>query len=381
MRIAMMTDSYYPTRDGVVTSVAMIRKSLENLGHEVWIVAPDPGIDERPEDHNVLWLRSVSFRSYEGYYVPVLPSIDITRMRELDFDVIHIHGVATMAVRGLILAHFLKIPAVMTFHTMVGDVAYKYSPIKIPKDTLDSLIWFYLKNIIKRMDAVVVPTDVIGREILEKTDKIRVLCTIPTGIDANVFHPGFDGDAFREKYNLGDGKKILHVGRISFEKEIDMAIRAMADIDAELLVIGSGPQKEELEELTVKLGLEDKVRFLGFIPNKDLPDAYACGDMLISCSAFETQGLSVLEAMASGLPCACRNARAFTDIIRDGENGFLFDGEEDCKDVILRCLRASDSVKNASYETALSYSAATSAEKTIGLYEKVIVAKKKRLEE
>ncbi len=379
MRIAMMTDSYYPTRDGVVTSVTTIRKSLEDLGHEVCIVAPDPGKDGRPVDNNVLWLRSVSFRSYEGYYVPILPSLDITRMRTLAPDVIHIHGVATMAVRGLILARFLKIPAVMTFHTMVGDVAHKYSPIKIPKDTLDSLIWLYLRKIMKRMDAVVVPTDVIGKEIIDKTDGVRILRTIPTGIDSNTFHPGFDGNDFREKHNLDDRKKILHVGRISFEKEIDMAIRAMADIDAELLIIGSGPQKDELEKLTTELGLEHKVRFLGFIPNKDLPNAYACGDILISCSAFETQGLSVLEAMASGLPCACRNARAFTDIIADGENGFLFNGEEDCRDAILKCLDADELVKKASYETALSYSAIVSAERTVELYEEVITSKKKRL--
>ena len=158
-----------------------------------------------------------------------------------------------------------------------------------------------------------------------------------------------------------------------------MAIRAMADIDAELLIIGSGPQKDELEKLTTELGLEHKVRFLGFIPNKDLPNAYACGDMLISCSAFETQGLSVLEAMASGLPCACRNARAFTDIIADGENGFLFNGEEDCRDAILKCLDADELVKKASYETALSYSAIVSAERTVELYEEVITSKKKRL--
>ncbi len=74
MRIAMMTDSYYPTRDGVVTSVTTIRRSLEELGHRVWIVAPDPGEDLRPSDHDVLWIRSVGLRTYEGYYVPILPS-------------------------------------------------------------------------------------------------------------------------------------------------------------------------------------------------------------------------------------------------------------------------------------------------------------------
>lgn len=381
MRIILMTDSYYPTRDGVVTSVNMIRKSLEELGHDVWIIAPDPGEDRRIDDLKVLWIYSVDLKSYRGYYVPILPSLDRVRIEALNPDVIHVHGVATMAVRGIMLAHFLKIPAVMTFHTMINDVASKYSPIKLSKDTLDRLIWIYLRSIMKKMDAVIVPTNPIGDELKEHVTDIRLLCTIPTGIDTDVFRPGLDGTVFGKKYGLNvDIKRILHVGRISFEKEIDMAIRAMTDIDAELIIVGNGPQKKELEELVMNLKLEDKVKFLGFVPDEDLPYAYANANMLISCSAFETQGLSVLEAMSSGLPCVCRNARAFKDIIKDGENGFLFDGEQDCYDAIMKGLTANDNIKKSSREYALTYSAVTSAEKTVNLYKRVIKNKKERLE-
>ena len=382
MRIALMTDSYYPTRDGVVTSVTMIRRSLEELGHDVWVVAPDPGKDERTEDSKVLWIRSVRLKSYQGYFVPVLPSLDRERVESLNFDVLHVHGVATMAVRGLMLAHFLKIPVVMTFHTMVGEVAHKYSPIKLSKDVLDRLIWIYLKNVMKRMDAVIVPTEPIGEELTDYVKDMRSLVTIPTGIDTDVFRPGLDENRFEKKFHLkNDVKRILHVGRISFEKEIDMAIRAMKDIDAELVIVGNGPQKEELKELVSEMGLEHKVKFSGFVPDGDLPYAYAGADMLISCSAFETQGLSVLEAMSSGLPCVCRNARAFKDIIKDGENGFLFNGENDCVSAIEKGLNASEEIKQSSRESALTYSALASAEKTVDLYSEVIRNKKKRLEE
>lgn len=376
-----MTDSYYPTRDGVVTSVTMVRRSLEELGHDVWVIAPDPGKDKRIKDPKVLWIRSVGLRSYTGYFVPVLPSLDRERMEALNFDVLHVHGVATMAIRGLSLARFLKIPVVMTFHTMVNDVAYEYSPIKLPKEVLDRLIRIYLKNIMKRMDAVIVPTDPIGRELADYINDMRLLTTIPTGIDTDVFRPGLDGDVFGRKFNLEDDvKRILHVGRISFEKEIDMAIRAMKDIDAELVIVGNGPQKKELENLVSEMGLEKKVKFLGFIPDEDLPYAYANADMLISCSAFETQGLSVLEAMSSGLPCVCRNARAFKDIIKDGENGFLFENSDDCVQAIRKGLNADEDIKRASRDSALIYSAAVSAEKTVKLYKEVIRNKKKRLE-
>ncbi|MDN5358009.1 MAG: 1,2-diacylglycerol 3-alpha-glucosyltransferase [Candidatus Methanomethylophilaceae archaeon] len=381
MRIAMLTDSYYPTRDGVVTSITTIRKSLEDLGHEVWVVAPDPGEDDRVKDDHVLWLRSVSFKMYKGYFIPVLPSADYSRMHGLDLDVIHVHGVATMAVRGLVLAHYLKIPVVMTFHTMVDDVVQQYSPINLPEEKLRGMVWLYLKNAMKRMDAVIAPTEAIGKELTGHSRKIRLLRIIPTGVNTSVFRPGLDGGSFTEKYGLDDSRKVLFVGRISFEKEIDMAIRAMRNMEgASLIIAGAGPQKEELEGLVGELGMENKVKFLGFVPDADLPYAYAAADAAVSCSRFETQGLSVLEAMASGLPCACRNARAFTSIIRDGENGFLFDGEEECAAAIEKALNASDEVRKASLETARDCSAEVSVEKTVDLYKEVIAAKKKRLE-
>lgn len=378
MKIAMLTDSYYPTRDGVVTSVTTLRTSLEAMGHEVWIIAPDPGKNLRTDDDRVIWIRAVEFRSYEGYYVPVLPAVDSKNIEKHGFDILHIHGVATMAIRGILLARSLKLPKVLTFHTMVDDVAERYSPIKIPGIYLKKLVWIYLKKVLKKMDAVVVPTDAIGKELEGHTDKIKLMRTIPTGIDAELFRPGLDGTVFRQKYGIGDGKMVIHVGRISFEKEIEMAIRAIQDIDAKLVIVGKGPQAEELKKLTEDLGLCDKVIFTGFIPNKELPTAYAAADASVSCSRFETQGLSILEAMSSGLPCACRNARAFTSIVRDGENGFLFDGEADCRDAIEKCLSADESVRAASRETALSNSDEASALKMTALYEEIIAAKKER---
>ena len=230
MRIALLTDSYYPTKDGVATTVAMMRKSLEELGHSVWIVAPDPGKDKRCNDPGVLWIRSIRLKSYQGYFVPILPSLDRERMEALNLDILHVHGVATMAIRGLALAHILKLPVVMNFHTMVNDVVARYSPIKLPEELLDRGMWIYLRNIMKRMDAVIVHTPSIGDELLDYVPEIKLLSVIPAAIDTSLFRPGRSGEDFRKRYNLvGDKKRVFHIGRVSFEKEIDMAIRAIAD--------------------------------------------------------------------------------------------------------------------------------------------------------
>ncbi len=367
MRIAMMTDSWYPTRDGVVTSITIIKESLEALGHEVFIIAPEPEKEARQE--GVYYFPAVRFRSYEGYYVPILPSNKMEILRKINPDVIHIHGVATMAVRALICSHELRIPTVMTFHTMVDDAAKYYSPIKLPPETMEKLIWMYLRQILKRVDVVVTPTACIGRELESHGARCRNLVTIPTGTDVAKFHPGIPCDEIRRRHGL-EGKKVaIHVGRISYEKELDMVVRAMRHIDGVLLVAGKGPAKKDIEDLVDELGLRDKVIFAGFVPDDELPAYYCAADVAVSASKFETQGLSILEAMASGIPVACRNGRAFAEIVHDGINGYLFDDEEGCVAAVKKAFDAPQNVRDASLRTALENSRDKSAQAYVDAYE------------
>lgn len=378
MRIAMMTDSYFPTRDGVVTSICTIKESLEELGHEVFIIAPEPEKEYRQE--GVYYFKSIRFKSYDGYYVPIFPSNKIEILKEIDPDVIHIHGVATMALRGLVCGHTLKLPTVMTFHTMVDDAAQYYSPIKLPPETMNRLIWIYLRQILKRMDVVVTPTSCIGAEIISHGAECRNMVTVPTGAKTEVFHPGLPYDDLVARYGLEGKRIIVHVGRVSYEKDIDMVIRAVSKVDAHLLIVGKGPAKEDMERLVRELGLEDKITFTGFVSDEELPRFYNMADMVISASKFETQGLTILEAMATGKPVACRNGRAFAEIVKDGVNGYLFDDDEGCVDAINRCLNAPEDVRRASFQTAMENSRARSIEKYVEAYELAIETKRKRLE-
>lgn len=377
MRIAMMTDSWFPTRDGVVTSICIIKESLEALGHEVFIVAPEP--EEEFRQDGVYYFPSIKFKSYEGYYVPIYPSNKIEILKKINPDVIHIHGVATMALRGLICGHTLGIPTVMTFHTMVDDAAKYYSPIKLPPETMEKLIWIYLRQILKRMDVVVTPTECIGKELESHNAHCRNLLAIPTGAKTDIFHPGIPCEDLIEKYGLAGKRVIVHVGRISYEKDLDMIIRAMASIDAILLVAGKGPAKADMERLVDEMDLRSKVIFAGFVPDADLPKIYNVADIVVSASKFETQGLTILEAMASGKTVACRNGRAFAEIVHDGKNGYLFDGDDDCASAITKALNAPDSVKKASYETALNNSREKSIHKYLNAYELAIRVKKERM--
>jgi len=378
MRIVMMTDSYFPTRDGVVTSICTIKESLEERGHEVIIVAPEPEPDKRQE--GVYYFRAVKFRSYEGYYVPIFPTDKMNLMKKLKPDVIHVHGVATMAIRALMIGRELGIPTVMTFHTMVDDAATYYMPVKLPPEVSQKLIWIYLKQILKRFDAVVTPTACIGAELESHGAHCRHLLAVPTGAKTDVFRPGLPCGEIRERYGLGDSKVVVHVGRVSFEKDIDMVIRAMQHVDAKLLVVGKGPAMDDMKALVTELGLDQKVTFTGFVSDEDLPLIYNAGDMVISASKFETQGLTILEAMATGKPVACRNGRAFAEIVTDGVNGYLFDDDEGCVEAIKKCLDAPQSVLDASFATAMANSRQKSVEGYENAYRVAIEEKRSRAE-
>lgn len=374
MRIAMMTDSWYPTRDGVVTSVATIKTSLEALGHEVFVIAPEPE-DEYKQDE-VYYFPAIRFKTYEGYYVPIIPARNIDVLRRIDPDIIHIHGVATMAIRGLVYGRILKIPTVMTFHTMVDDAARFYSPVPVRPDALQRWIWIYLRHVIRHVDVLVTPTACIGEELRKHQTEFRNLMTIPTGIDTAFYRPGIDCGFVRERHGLGSKRVAIHVGRISYEKNLDLVIRAMINVDGVLLVCGRGPAKEESERLVEWLGLGNRVIFAGFVPDEELPAYYNAADCAVSASGFETQGLSILEAMSCRKPVACMNARAFSEIIRDGENGYLFEDLAGCTDAVRRALDAPDSVKNGALRTALATSRGESARKYIEAYELAIETKR-----
>ena len=373
-----MTDSYRPTTDGVVTAVLVTRRVLEELGHTVFIIAPDPGEEYREE--GVHYFRAVKFRSYPGYFVPLFPSDQSDLIRKLKPDVIHIRGVAFMAVKALIASHNTGVPTVLTYDTMVTDVIEQYSPIKLPKNVLVGGASKYIRFLLKRPDAVAVPTPSTGRELTEVIGaRPRRMEVIPTGIDTDHFSRSDAGPAIREKYGLTGKRIVIYVGRLSYEKNIDLLIRSMKlmDEDVVLMVVGQGPAGDSLHELVEKEGLSDRVVFTGYIFDQALVDHYSCADAFASASVFETQGFTVQEAMSCGLPVACGNGRAFTDFIVNGENGYLFDlTEEDCARAMNLALNAPEDVRARSKETALAYGLKPTTERLVKLYEEVISKKK-----
>ncbi len=376
MKVAIVTDSYHPTRDGVVSSIDTVKYIFDNNGIENEVVAPDPGKKDRMD--GVHYFKAVKFRSYAGYFVPIFPSHAKKVIKSINPDVVHIQGIAVMALKGLIAAHRLKIPVVVTFHTMVADTMKYYSPIKMPQKTAEKLVWKYLKYFSKWVDAIVAPSESTAKELREHGLHIKDMRIIPTPIDTRRFPPVADGSEIRKRYNIDDRRVVVCVGRVSFEKDTDLIIKAIAkmDDDVVLLVVGSGPALDSLKELSKELGIENRVIFAGF-QSEGLADFYCAGDAAITASRFETQCLCALEAMNYGIPLACANARALADYVKDGENGFLFEHNVDsCVEAINKALNADDTVRENARKTAAEFSSESYLKKITELYDDVVAKKK-----
>ncbi len=370
MRIAMITDSYFPTRDGVVTAVVTLKKALEDMGHTVFVIAPDPG--EKDREPGVYYFRSKKFKKYPEYFLPIYPSNKREVIESLDVDIIHIYGVTFMALKALITAHTTHIPTVMTYVTNVVDTMQYYSPLKIPMDIQAKLAWIYIRNLLKRPNCIIALTPSTLVEFKENGVHPKRTEVIPIGIDVHKFREGLDGSEIRKRYGLENKRVVIHVGRVSYEKNIDVVVNSVKFLpdDVILMIVGRGPALDDIKSLAGKSGMNDRIIFTGFVSDEELPLHYSVSDVVVSASRFETQGLTIVEAMGCGLPAACSNGRAFVDIVKSGVNGYLFNGtSEGCAEAIMNCLEHKCDIRPHARETAEEYSTENVGKKLTALYE------------
>jgi 1,2-diacylglycerol 3-alpha-glucosyltransferase len=250
---------------------------------------------------------------------------------------------------------------------------------------VEKLAWIYISKILSHCSGVITHTQPIMDELKSHGVKPRKERIIPAGIDIDTFRPLDDPMAMRKELGIEGKTVLMHVGRVSYEKHIDDIVRVLKDFDEDtvLVIVGDGPARADIEDLVKRMALRDRVIFTGFVNRNDLPPYYNCADVCISCSKFETQGLSIMEAMACRKPVVCPNARAFSVIITDGKDGFLFDadgGVDELTEAIERALECDDSVRQNSMETARSYSEENCARMLLDLYADVIEAKKAKFE-
>ncbi|HHW68765.1 MAG TPA: glycosyltransferase family 4 protein [Tenericutes bacterium] len=346
MRIGIFTDTYPPYINGVSTSVLMLQKALEKKGHQVFIVTVNPeGINYKyQDDKKIIRIPGVPIGIYDYRLTGIYPIRSINIIKKWDLDIIHSHtefGVGTFA---RIIATQLDIPLVHTYHTMYEDYVHYITKGYFDgpsKKIVEYLTKFYCD---KTTSELIVPTKKTYDLFKEKYKYDRNVHIIPTGIELDRFYPeNIDKDQIenikKELKISNNDFIILFVGRLGKEKNVDFLIECQKELvkkksNCKLIIIGDGPDSDEFKDLVRKYKIEDKVIFTGKVPWEIVPIYYQLADVFATASLTETQGLTVIEAMASSKCVVAINDESFNGTIIDGLNGFLFNNKKEYQKII-----------------------------------------------
>lgn len=319
MRIAITTDSFHDGMGGVATAVAALARALRAAGHTVRIfTAADSS--QATLGLDVAGFPALHYERLPGGRVVVAPVGLAQGLAAFQPDVIHNHSMAAMGTQTLAAARWLNIPILGTCHVyLAGFLGYAPLPLDRVPGT-DHVAWRYTVTFFNRFPLVTTPSRVMAWELAAHGLRVPVVA-ISNGVDTRLFRPG-------PQMSGKDSVTVLHVGRLSYEKKVDLLLRAFARVAGEhptarLTIVGDGTDREALARLSGELGLGERVRFTGFVPHEQLPALYQAADLFATASTIETQGLVVLEAAACSLPVAGVDALALPEVVHHGVNGFL----------------------------------------------------------
>lgn len=332
MKILITSDLYKPLVNGVVTSVVNLKEGLEKDGHDVRILTLS-GTHHSMKVGNVYYLGSID----AGMIYPnirIMSSMNIDIIEELvDWkpDVIHTQCEFSTFVPAKIISKRTGAPIVHTYHT----VYEQYTEYVLHSKRIGRrLAKQFTKSITDHTNAVIVPTDKM-EDMLLSYNVDTPMFVVPTGINLDRFlADGTDKRSeIRKKYGIKEDECVLtFVGRVAKEKNLEEIIEFLDDArtnNIRLLIVGDGPDREDIEKEAARRKLEDRVIFTGMVNPSEVADYYKAGDIFVSASTSETQGLTYMEAMASGLVPLCRNDDALRDVVENGENGFVYDTKDD----------------------------------------------------
>ena len=328
MKILFISDVYFPRINGVSTSIRTFVLQMQNLGHEVHLIAPD--YDVVTEDE--AWIKRIPARSIYfdpedklmkyGEAMKLLPALEQEK-----YDIVHVHTPFVAHYLGLKLAAQLNIPCIETYHTFFEDYLHHYLPW-MPKSIARGIARMISKRQCNAVDAIVAPSNPM-LDVLRKYGVNVLSEVIPTGLQDSSFTTA-DGQAFRLKYGIAvDRPMLLYVGRVAFEKNIDFLLEmtkllAEKRPDVLLVVTGEGPAEAGLHKLAKTLEIEKNVQFIGYLDrNRELNACYESADIFVFASKSETQGLVLLEAMAQATPVVAIAELGTASILIEGKGALI----------------------------------------------------------
>lgn len=354
MRIAMMTNNYKPVVGGVPIAIERLAEGLRERGHQVYIFAPEYDKKERQEEFVI---RYRAFRKKAGGYVPLMKPIDLDmerKFRELQFDIIHVHHPVMIGQRAWYLGKKYGVPVVFTYHTQYEQYLHYWKPYHWLKEREGSmehklvsfienqLVLGFVRRFTERCSLVIAPTNQV-QNILKEREWETDMTVLPTGLP-DVFYAEYwkqrqeqylGREYIRKVYGKGKRNILCTVARLSEEKNLKFILKSLVILkkrigdNFQLLLVGDGPQRQELESYVQELGISENVTFIGTVANEEIAAYHYAGDLFVFASKSETQGIVLLEAMAGASPVLAVEATGVCDVVRNGQNGYMTQEQEE----------------------------------------------------
>ena len=324
MRIGMMTDTYKPYISGVTNYIDLNKQLLEAVGHEVYVFTFGE-IDHQDDDPHVIRTPGLPVGD-TGFYLSLSYKRQARKLLQT-MDVVHVHHPFLSGRLALRYCRTRQIPVIYTNHTRYDLYAHARIPF-IPEEVAQGVLQAYMPHFCEAVDLVISPSEGMKKVMREFKVESHIE-VVPNGVDLRRFYSAKplsrDEYGYKEKDIL-----LIYAGRIAPEKNLEFLLQSFAGVaqvvpNVHLLILGSG-QKEH-EEATMplpeKLGIPDRVRFFGLIDYDELPSYLAMGDAFVTASVTEVHPLSVIEALATGLPIMGIESPGVGDSVTDGETGLL----------------------------------------------------------
>lgn len=385
MRIGLFTDTYPPYINGVSTSVLMLKQGLEKLGHKVYVVTVNSENFHYKKEDDVLMIPGVPIGILDFRMTSLYPLRAQKIIKSWNLDVIHTHTEFGVGSFARLIAKQYNIPLVHTYHTMYEE--YIYYITKGYFDGASKKLVEYLTLFLcdKTVEELIVPTKKTYDLFKEKYKVKRDVHIIPSGIDVTRFYRENinkkELENLKKELNIKkDDFIILYVGRIAKEKNIEFLINNLNDISkkipkTKMVIVGDGPDMNDLALLVHENKLDKKVIFTGKVPWNDIPKYYQLANVFVTSSKTETQGLTVIEAMAASKVVVAIKDESFLLVMTDQQDGLFFETEEEYKNLIYKIYsdkKFADMIAKQARITANQYNPVVYAKRVLRIYESVI---------
>lgn len=346
LRVAMICDPIGDYKAGAIVSALRFGELLQELGHRVIFIgakSKQSKTDEHCHGMKVYGFRSIPLPRSGGWRLsfPTVGEVKKVLMEER-IDVVHIILPMSGGIIAIKAAQSLGIKIVAHSHSQPENL-FMDVPRMLGRELLNHAWNKYLAWLYGKADHIVYPSEMAYELLKNLTAQNKPSSVVSNGVNIELYKPMEVGD-FYERFNIPtDTVNLVYVGRLFPEKSLGTLIKAVPHIIAghpktHIIIVGGGYLREKLEELTDKLRVRSHISFLGLVSDEDKILAYNAGDIFVSPSFAELEGMTVLEAMACGKPIIVPDAKMNAARFFVSDNGFLFETSSP-KDLAGKALR------------------------------------------